>query len=141
LRTGEWALIQSDDTNYRAITSGRVTGLPSVRETGTRGIPVATRDDNYTIAIGDEGSVIRHASASAHTYTIPANGTVAFPVGTAITIVNEPGAGAVTLSITSDTLNRGDGAAGTGSRTINANSIVTVVKTSATTWMVSGAFT
>lgn len=141
LRTGEWALIQSDNANYRAVTNGRVTGLPSARETGTRGLPVATQDADYTFAIGDEGGIIRHASASTHTYTIPANGTVAFPVGTAITVINEPGAGAITLAITTDTLNRGDGIAGTGSRTIAASSLVTIVKTSATTWMISGAYT
>lgn len=141
LRSGEWGLIISDGTNYRAITNGQITGSPSVREIGTRGIPVSTQDDAYSFTLNDAGGVVRHASASAHTYTIPANASVAFPVGTAITIVNEPGAGAITLAITSDTLNRGDGISGTGSRTISANSLVTIIKTSSTTWMVMGAYT
>ena len=141
LRTGEWAVVVSGGTNHEALHTGRIVGAASAREVGTRGIPVTTQDASYQFALGDEGGIIRHSSASAHTYTIPANGSVAFPVGTAITIVNEPGAGAVTLAITSDTLNRGDGVAGTGSRTIGPNSLVTVIKTAATTWVVTGAFT
>jgi hypothetical protein len=62
-------------------------------------------------------------------------------VGTAITIINEPAGGAVTVAITTDTLNRGDGIAGTGSRTITANKMATIVKTAATTWMITGGFT
>jgi hypothetical protein len=141
LRTGEWGLITSDGTNYRTFTNARVTGAGSVREIGTRGLPVFTQDTTYQFAFGDEGCIIRHSSASAHTYTIPANSGTAFPVGTAITIVNEPGAGAITLTITTDTLNRGDGIAGTGNRTIGVNAVVTIIKTAATTWMITGKFT
>lgn len=141
LRTGEWALVESDDTNYRTLTTGRVTGASSVREVGTRGLPITTQDGTYTFGFGDEGGIIRHTSATPHTYTIPANGTTAFPVGTAITVINEPGAGNLTIAITTDTLNRGDGVAGTGSRTVAANAIVTLIKTSSTTWMITGTFT
>jgi hypothetical protein len=96
---------------------------------------------NYTLVLGDAGKHIFHDSATPHTYTIPANASVAFLVGTAITIVNNTGAGAITLVITSDTLRRGDGTAGTGSRTIIADSIVTILKTKATEWLIGGTFT
>ena len=142
LRTGEWALVTSDNTNYRAFTNGRVTGSASAREVGTRGLPVNVQTGAaYTLALGDEGSIIAHSGATAQTITIPANSSVAFPVGTAVTVVNEPSAANVTVSITTDTLNRGDGTAGTGSRTVPANSVVTLIKTSATTWMITGNFT
>lgn len=140
LRTGEWALIESDNTNYRALTTGRVVGGASVREVGTRGIPITTQDATYGFVLGDEGGAIRHSSVSAHTYTIPANGSVGFPVGSAITIINEPGAGNLTIAITTDTLNRGDGTAGTGNRTIPANAVATILKTSSTTWIITGKF-
>lgn len=99
------------------------------------------QDDNYTFVLGDSGKHIFHASATPHTYTIPANASVAFDVGSAITIVNNSGAGDITLSITSDTLRRGDGTAGTGSRTIPADSIATLLKTKTTEWMLGGVFT
>lgn len=141
LRTEQWAIVFSDSTNYNAFHTGSITGALSAREIGTRGLPVVTQDAAYQFALGDEGGIVRHSSASTHTYTIPANGTTPFPVGTAFTIVNEPGGGDVTLAITTDTLNRGDGVAGTGSRTIKANSVATVIKTAATTWIITGSFT
>ena len=141
LRTNQWGAIWSDNTDYQCVTTGSITGNPNVTSVGTRGIPVNTQDAAYGFLIEDAGTIIRHSSASAHTYTIPANASVAFPVGTAITIVNEPGGGSITLSITTDTLNRGDGVSGTGSRTIAANSVATVMKTAATTWMITGSFT
>lgn len=140
LRTDQWAIVFSDSTNYNTFHTGSVTGALSAKEIGTRGLPVVTQDAAYQFALGDEGGIIRHSSASVHTYTIPANGTTPFAVGTAFTIVNEPGGGDVTLAITTDTLNRGDGVAGTGSRTIKANSVATVIKTAATTWMITGSF-
>lgn len=141
LRTGEWALITSDNANYRAFTNGRIAGNQSVREVGTRGLPVNLQTGaTYTLAFGDEGGIIAHSGATALTITIPANASVAFPVGTAVTIVNEPGAANVTVSITTDTLNRGDGTAGTGSRTIAANSVATLIKTTSTSWIITGIF-
>lgn len=140
LRTGEWAIIFSDGTLYVAFHTGRATGSASVREIGTRGAPVQIQDVAYQFAFGDEGSIVRHISATPHTYTIPANAGTAFPVGTIITVINEPGAGALTIAITTDTLNKGDGTAGTGSRTVTANSVVNLIKTAATTWIISGQF-
>lgn len=99
------------------------------------------QDGDYTFVLGDAGKHIFHDSATPHTYTIPANASVEFEVGTAITIVNNSGAGAITLSITSDTLRRGDGTAGTGSRTIAASSIATILKTKDTEWVLGGVFT
>lgn len=95
---------------------------------------------NYTLALADSGKHIFHDSATAHTYTIPANSSVAFPIGTTITLVNNTGGGVVTLAITTDTLRRGDGTAGTGSRTISADSVATILKTKSTEWMITGKF-
>jgi hypothetical protein len=70
------------------MTTGRIAGNQNVREVGTRGLPVNLQTGaTYTLAFGDEGGIIAHSGATAQTITIPANGTTAFPVGTAITIV------------------------------------------------------
>lgn len=139
LRTGEWAFIDSDGTNYDCITSGRVTGASAVRELGTRGIPQTIQNSSATFDFGDEGSHWYHSDATPRTYTIPANASKAFPIGTTFYVINGPGAAVLTLAITTDTLQRGDGTAGTGSRSIAASSMVTIVKVTATTWMVSGS--
>jgi len=102
--------------------------------------PFNTQNAAYTFVIGDAGRVIFHDEATARTYTIPANASVAYPIGTMITIVNNTGGGSITLSITTDTLRRGDGTAGTGNRTITADSIVTIIKTKSGEWMITGKF-
>ena len=107
---------------------------------GGGGVPQNVQNNDYTLAAGDSGKHIFHDSATPHTYTIPPNTSVAFPIGSAITIVNNTGGGNLTLAITTDTLRRGDGTAGTGGRTIAANSVVTILKTKATEWFITGVF-
>lgn len=104
-------------------------------------VPLDTQNTDYTFALSDDGRGKFHDSATPHTYTIPANASVPFLVGAAITIINNNGSGAITLSITSDTLRRGDGTAGTGTRTIPANSVASIIKTKATEWFITGIFT
>jgi len=94
---------------------------------------------DYTLVIGDAGKQIFHPSAdtSARTFTIPANGSVPFAVGTAVTFINQNGAGTITIAITTDTMRlAGDGS--TGSRTLAANGIATAVKVTSTEWLISG---
>lgn len=82
---------------------------------------------------------ILHPSAdtTARTWTIPANASVPYPIGTTLTFINQNGAGSLTIAITSDTL-RLAGEGTTGSRTIAANGVATAVKTAATEWQING---
>jgi hypothetical protein len=108
-------------------------------EVGFRNIPQNSRSANYTLVLGDSGRHILHPSAdtTARTFTIPANSSVAFPIGTAITFVNQNGAGNVTIAITSDTIRlAGDGA--TGSKTLEPNGVATAIKITSTEWIISG---
>lgn len=93
----------------------------------------------YTLVLADAGKHILHPSAdtTARIWTIPANSSVAFPVGTAVTFINQNGAGTITISITTDTM-RLAGAGTTGSRTLLANGVATAVKVTTTEWIVSG---
>lgn len=93
----------------------------------------------YTLVLGDSGKSIYHPSAdtTARTWTIPANSSVAFPIGTAITFDNDNGAGVITIAITTDTM-RLAGAGTTGSRTLAANGIATAIKNGTTSWKISG---
>ena len=51
----------------------------------------------YTLVLDDAGNVVTMSNAAASTLTIPANASVAFPVGTEIDVVRL-GAGQVTLT-------------------------------------------
>lgn len=102
-------------------------------------IPQNSQSGAYTLVMSDKGKHILHPSAdtTSRTWTIPANGTVAFPIGTAVTFVNQSGAGAITIAITTDTM-RLAGAGTTGNRTLAANGIATAVKITSTEWIISG---
>lgn len=104
-----------------------------------RSIPQNSQSGAYTLVLADAGKHILHPSAdtTARTFTLPANSSVAYPIGTAITIVNQNAAGVVTIAITTDTM-RLAGAGTTGSRTLAANGVATLLKLTATEWIASG---
>lgn len=106
---------------------------------GYLNLPQNSQSAAYTLVLGDSGKNIYHPSAdtTARTWTIPANGAVAFPIGTAVTFINDTSAGVITISITSDTLVLA-GAGTTGNRTLAANGIATAIKMTSTRWMISG---
>jgi hypothetical protein len=109
--------------------AGSVAGPPPVNaQTGT----------TYTLALTDAPAsatnqgIVTMNNASANTLTIPANGTVAFPVGTGILVI-QLGAGQTTIAITTDTL------LNSNSVTARAqNSILVLTKIAATTWVLGG---
>jgi hypothetical protein len=122
-------------------SSGTLSGctVDGTNEVGFKNIPQNSQSTAYTLVLGDSGKHILHPSAdtTARTFTIPANSSVAFPVGTAITFVNQNGAGTVTIAITTDTI-RLAGAGTTGSRTLAANGVATAIKITTTEWIISG---
>lgn len=102
-------------------------------------IPQRSVSADTTFALTDGGGHVYHPSAdtTARTWTIPANASVAFPIGTAITIINDSSAGALTIAITSDTLVLASSGS-TGSRTLAANGDATLLKIGATRWRING---
>jgi hypothetical protein len=56
-----------------------------------------TQSTHYTLALSDAGKVVEFTGGSATTATIPANATIAFPVGTVINLC-QYGAGQVTVA-------------------------------------------
>jgi len=89
---------------------------------------------SYTLVLSDAGKIVTMNVASANTLTVPPNSSVAFPVGSNLTVV-QIGAGATTLT------------AGVGV-TINSfqsqvvlsgqYAAVTLVKTGTDTWLAFG---
>ncbi len=93
---------------------------------------------NYTLELSDSGKHIYHPSADTtpRTFTIPADGSVPYPLGTALTFVNGNGAGTLTIAC-NDTM-RLAGPGTTGSRTLAANGIATALKVTTTSWLING---
>jgi hypothetical protein len=100
-------------------------------------IPQDAQTGNYTLTLADTGKHIYHAANSAAaTYTIPANASVSFATGAAVTFINMS-ANNVSLAITSDTLYWSP-SGGTGTRTLAQYGVATAVKITGTSWIVSG---
>lgn len=85
----------------------------------------------YELVLTDANKLVRVANGGANTLTIPANASVAFPIGTVIQI-NMAGAGVTTIGITTDTLN---GVAGI--TTMAQWEVVTLTKVNTTEWLAS----
>lgn len=101
---------------------------------GYRGLPQNSQGVNYTAVLADAD---KHLYATALlTFTIPANASVAYPIGTFLTFVNVHTA-AISIAITTDTMTLA-ATTTTGTRTLARNGIATAVKVTATTWLISG---
>jgi hypothetical protein len=110
------------------------TGTIGADTLGYRGLPQNSQTASYTLALADAG---KHISITTGGVVIPANSSIAFPIGTAIAIFNNSGS-SQTISITTDTL-RLAGTANTGTRTLAQYGLATCVKVASTTWVISGA--
>lgn len=122
-------------------TSGNLSNCTAdgTNAVGFRHVPQNSQSAAYTTVLTDAGKHILHPSAdtTARTFTIDSNANVAYPIGTAITFVNQNAGGVVTIAITSDTM-RLAGAGTTGSRTLAANGVATALKLTSTEWIISG---
>lgn len=136
------ATLVTDETGSGALvfgTSPTITpaaGTVSTATTGAgyMGMPQNPQSSSYELAASDAGKHI-FISSSGTTLTIPANSSLAFPVGTTIVVVNGSG---VTTSITSSDTIRLANSSSTGTRTLASNGMATLLKIASTTWIVSG---
>ena len=150
--------VHPSDTSHAPLASPTFTGVPAA-PTATAGtnttqlattafvqaaipasnIPQNSQSSAYTTVLTDAQKHIFHPAAdtTARTWTIDSNANVAYPLGSAITFVNQNAGGVITIAIASDTM-RLAGAGTTGSRTLAANGIATALKVAATEWIISG---
>jgi O-glycosyl hydrolase len=101
-------------------------------------IQLVSKSADYTLTRADTGGGVLHPSSDANsrTFTIPSNASVAYPVNTVLTFVNDS-ANSVSIAITSDTLVLA-GAGSTGTRTLAQYGIATAIKISSTRWYING---
>jgi hypothetical protein len=128
------AFVEGGVEALRITSTGGITSADLVDAVGYKGLPQNSRTASYTLALSDMGKMVNTTTGGV---VIPANASVAFPIGSAISIFNNSGS-SQTISITTDTL-RLAGTATTGSRTLAQYGLATCVKVAATTWAISGA--
>jgi hypothetical protein len=120
-------------------TSGTLSGctVDGTDAVGFRNTPVNSQSADYTLVLADSGKTILHpvADDNARTFTIPANSSVAYPVGTVISFVNLQNT--VTIAITTDTMYLA-GTGTTGSRTLAEYGVASALKVDSTSWVISG---
>lgn len=123
---------------------GASTGPTSVYSIGYRGIPRRAQvTASTTLVLEDAGQYLEVTmGAGSQTVTIPPNSSVAFPLGTVVTIVGMAGSSTFTVIEGSGvTLRRGDGTASSGTRTVTQYSTVVLHKVDTNVWQITGAFT
>ena len=90
----------------------------------------------YTLVIGDRGQIVTMSNSSANTVTIPTNASVAFDVGSVVTVI-QIGAGVTTIEGATGVTVNGTSA---GSVDISAQyQGVSLLKIATDTWVASGA--
>jgi hypothetical protein len=107
---------------------------------GFRNTPVNSKSEDYILLLADSGKTIFHPAADTNdrTFTIPAESSVNYAVGTVVTFINLS-ANDLTIAITTDTMYlAGDGS--TTSRTLAQYGVASAVKVAGTTpvWVISG---
>lgn len=131
-------------TSNIPMSSFKLTGLAAGSSSGdsvryeqlTAAVGTVTQNSQnagYTLVLSDAGKHILMATAG--TFTIPSNASVAFPIGSAVSFVNATTS--CTIPITSDTMTLA-GTSTTGTRTLAANGIATALKIGTTSWIISG---
>jgi hypothetical protein len=121
---------------FRILSTGGITSANLADAVGYKGLPQNSQTSSYTLALSDMG---KHISITTGGVVIPANGSVAFPIGATIVVFNNSGS-SQTISITTDTL-RLAGTATTGSRTLAQYGLATLVKVTSTVWVATGNVT
>lgn len=93
----------------------------------------------YTFVLADNGKLVTASNASAQTYSIPTNASVAYPIGTQINII-QIGAGQVTINaVTSGTTTvASTGATSTAPKLRAQYSSATLIKANTDLWYVVG---
>lgn len=93
---------------------------------------------NYTCVLSDAGKFIYLTGSASRTFTIPANSSVAFDIGTPITFVNIVGGAALTIACGDTMILMNGGPLSGGNRTLANYGIATALKVDPVAWIISG---
>lgn len=133
-----------DNISSTGSTAGaRFVGAGGVNTAGNVVYHIETnaRTANYTLALVDDGDVVEMNVASANTVTIPLNSSVAFPIGTQITVI-QTGTGQTSIAVTSGVTLNATPVTGTNNAKLRAQwSSLTLLKRGTDTWIAMGDLT
>jgi hypothetical protein len=116
--------------------TGNISATVDGYDIGYKTIPQVTAG-NVTLALTDSGKHYYSTSTAPLTLTVPSNANVAFPVGTAISIVNK-GSADLTVDFEVEASMYLAGNATSASRTITSYGMATVMKTATDEWFING---
>ena len=127
-------------TQYGAWNSSGLQVYGGIFDTAgdVRSVPQNAQASNYTLALTDGGKHVRCTNAGAQTVTIPANATVAFPVGTLVTVVNT-GTTAVSIALAGGVTLTQAATGATGARTLATTGLCSLLKIATDAWYVTGS--
>lgn len=125
----------SNSLTFAGTDSTTMTFPPASANIGYLESPINSQSDNYTCVLADSGKTILETGAS-KTVTIPANGSVAYAVGTCLSGIFTNATGG-SVAITTDTMTLANSTT-TGTRTVAQNGRWTAQKMTSTTWLISG---
>lgn len=112
-----------EQNGYWKAVSNSTLGISTVSEVS----------ENYTLSLSDSGVLILMNATTNKTITIPANSSVAFPIGTRIDLMRF-GTGNVNVAITTDTLRSSENAKNLKSQ----YSVAGLIKVKNTQWVLVG---
>jgi len=107
--------------------------------TGAGGVEAvnAQTGTTYTFVLSDKDDLVTASNASAQTYTIPLNSSVAFPTGSLVNII-QIGAGQVTVVGDSGVTVASTGATSTTPKSRAQYSVITLIKAGTDSWYATG---
>lgn len=115
------------------LTSNGTTWVSQAAAGGVVAYPQNIQSGNYTLVLSDAGKHIYSANTAAQTITIPTNASVAFPIGTLVTIVNM-GTSFIRLSTTGVSIYNNGSTTAMSTPIIAIGASVQLVKTGTNTW-------
>ena len=134
---GDRAVYESDGTTVYCVSYIRANGQAVVGTSSASAVnyPQSIKSVDYTLVLGDAGYQIFHPASdtAARVFTIPANSSVAYPIGTVLVFVNEAGAQGLSVAITTDTLRSTQ--LTTGTQRVPAGNTLTALKIATTKWL------
>jgi len=124
-------------THGNLSVTGNITGNTNGFTVGYLNIPQVSLASNVSIALTDAGKHYYTTSASNLTLTIANNTSVAWAVGTAISVINRGTANVAIAQDTGVSLYLA-GNATSGNRIVTTYGMATLINTAANVWMISG---
>ena len=125
--------LTSPGASGNVLTSNGSAWVSSAPAGGSVSYPQNAQNGNYTLVLADAGKHIYSANTGAQTITIPTNASVAFPIGTLVTIVNE-GTTDIVLSVTGVSVRNNGAIFNLGGPQIAPGMAVQLIKTGTNAW-------